>query len=133
LLELMLFRTIPRRDTKPLAKALLAKFGDLAAVRSALRTTVPAGGRGTADPSRSPMRRSSAAASFCNVLNDGLPWPRSIWLSRPVLIPACPASSLTVNRPARWERMAAPSRAVASSPVATAAGFPVCSTPMRST
>lgn len=35
LLELMLFRTIPRRDTKPLAKALLAKFGDLPAVLAA--------------------------------------------------------------------------------------------------
>jgi DNA repair protein RadC len=31
----MLFRTIPRQDTKPLAKALLAKFGDLAAVLAA--------------------------------------------------------------------------------------------------
>jgi len=35
LLELMLFRTIPRQDTKPLAKALLAKFGNLAAVLAA--------------------------------------------------------------------------------------------------
>ena len=35
LLELLLFRTIPRRDTKPLAKALLARFGDLAAVLGA--------------------------------------------------------------------------------------------------
>lgn len=35
LLELMLFRTIPRRDTKPLAKALLARFGDLPAVLAA--------------------------------------------------------------------------------------------------
>jgi DNA repair protein RadC len=35
LLELMLFRTIPRRDTKPLAKALLAKFGTLPAVLAA--------------------------------------------------------------------------------------------------
>lgn len=35
LLELMLFRTIPRQDTKPLAKALLVKFGDLAAVLAA--------------------------------------------------------------------------------------------------
>lgn len=35
MLELMLFRTIPRRDTKPLAKALLARFGDLAAVLAA--------------------------------------------------------------------------------------------------
>lgn len=35
LLELLLFRTIPRRDTKPLAKALVAKFGDLAGVLGA--------------------------------------------------------------------------------------------------
>jgi DNA repair protein RadC len=35
LLELLLFRTIPRQDTKPLAKALLAEFGDLAAVLAA--------------------------------------------------------------------------------------------------
>jgi DNA repair protein RadC len=35
LLELALFRTIPRQDTKPLAKALLAQFGDLAAVLAA--------------------------------------------------------------------------------------------------
>lgn len=35
LLELMLFRTIPRRDTKPLAKALLTKFGALPAVLAA--------------------------------------------------------------------------------------------------
>lgn len=35
LLELFLFRTIPRQDTKPLAKALLAKFGNLDAVLAA--------------------------------------------------------------------------------------------------
>lgn len=35
LLELFLFRTIPRQDTKPLAKALLARFGTLAAVLAA--------------------------------------------------------------------------------------------------
>ncbi|MEZ6022328.1 MAG: DNA repair protein RadC [Hyphomonadaceae bacterium] len=35
LLEMMLFRTIPRKDTKPLAKALLAKFGTLAGVIAA--------------------------------------------------------------------------------------------------
>jgi DNA repair protein RadC len=35
LLELFLFRTIPRQDTKPLAKALLAKFGDIGAVAAA--------------------------------------------------------------------------------------------------
>ncbi|UJW73565.1 DNA repair protein RadC [Rhizobium sp. SL42] len=32
ILELMLFRLIPRRDTKPIAKALLARFGTLAGV-----------------------------------------------------------------------------------------------------
>jgi len=35
LLELILFRAIPRRDTKPIAKALLAKFGSFAAVMNA--------------------------------------------------------------------------------------------------
>jgi DNA repair protein RadC len=35
LLELLLFRLIPRADTKPLAKALLARFGTLAEVLGA--------------------------------------------------------------------------------------------------
>jgi DNA repair protein RadC len=35
LLELFLFRSIPRADTKPLAKALLARFGSLAGVLAA--------------------------------------------------------------------------------------------------
>ncbi|MEJ0059049.1 MAG: DNA repair protein RadC [Terricaulis sp.] len=35
LLEMLLFRTIPRRDTKPLAKALIDRFGDLSAVLAA--------------------------------------------------------------------------------------------------
>ncbi len=35
LLELFLFRSIPQRDVKPLAKALLARFGSLAAALSA--------------------------------------------------------------------------------------------------
>ena len=35
LLELILFRIVPRRDTKPLAKALLARFGDFASVLAA--------------------------------------------------------------------------------------------------
>lgn len=35
LLELILFRSIPRRDTKPIAKALLARFGTVAETLSA--------------------------------------------------------------------------------------------------
>ncbi len=35
LLELLLFRSIPRRDTKPIAKALLARFGTIAETLSA--------------------------------------------------------------------------------------------------
>ena len=35
LLELVLFRALPRRDVKPIAKALLAKFGSFAEVISA--------------------------------------------------------------------------------------------------
>ncbi len=37
LLELLLFRIVPRRDTKPLAKALIARFGDFAGVLGASR------------------------------------------------------------------------------------------------
>ena len=47
LLELVLFRAIPRRDVKPLAKALLAEFGDFCAVVSAppeRLTAVPGAG-----------------------------------------------------------------------------------------
>jgi DNA repair protein RadC len=35
LLELILFRTMPRRDTKPLAKAILARFGTFAEAMNA--------------------------------------------------------------------------------------------------
>lgn len=35
LLEMLLFRVIPRKDTKPIAKALIARFGDLAGVLGA--------------------------------------------------------------------------------------------------
>lgn len=38
ILELVLFRAIPRRDTKPLAKALLAKFGSFSEVINAADT-----------------------------------------------------------------------------------------------
>ncbi|MEX6505524.1 DNA repair protein RadC [Jiella sp. M17.18] len=37
LLELVLFRTIPRRDVKPIAKALIARFGSLSEVLNAPR------------------------------------------------------------------------------------------------
>ena len=37
LLELVLFRTIPQRDVKPLAKELVAKFGSFAEVLAAPR------------------------------------------------------------------------------------------------
>jgi DNA repair protein RadC len=38
LLELLLFRALPRRDVKPLAKTLLAKFGSFAEVIAAPQT-----------------------------------------------------------------------------------------------
>jgi len=38
LLELLLFRALPRRDTKPIAKALIKKFGSFAEVLSAPAT-----------------------------------------------------------------------------------------------
>ncbi len=49
LLELVLFRAIPRRDVKPLAKALLSEFGDFANVISAPRARLKSvGGLGEA-------------------------------------------------------------------------------------
>ncbi len=42
LLELLLFRSIPRRDTKPLAKQLMAEFGSLAEILTAPRTRLSA-------------------------------------------------------------------------------------------
>ena len=49
LLELVLFRTIPRRDVKPLAKALIARFGTLSEVLNApLRRLGEVGGIGPA-------------------------------------------------------------------------------------
>src|SRR5512134_3917824 len=49
LLELILFRALPRRDTKPLAKAILAKFGTFAealnAAEERLREVPGAGSR----------------------------------------------------------------------------------------
>ena len=45
LLELLLFRSIPRADTKPIAKALLTRFGSLAEVLGAPDAPA-AGGRG---------------------------------------------------------------------------------------
>lgn len=50
-LELLLFRSLPRKDTKPLAKALLAHFGSLADVLSAdiyRLQAVPGCGKSTA-------------------------------------------------------------------------------------
>ena len=35
MIELVLFRAVPRRDTKPLAKAILARFGTFAEAMSA--------------------------------------------------------------------------------------------------
>jgi len=42
LLELFLFRSIPRRDVKPVAKALLARFGDLGRIAAADRAQLEA-------------------------------------------------------------------------------------------
>ena len=48
LLELVLFRAIPRRDTKPLAKALIARFGSFGEVISAPESKLSeVGGVGT--------------------------------------------------------------------------------------
>ena len=54
LLELVLFRAIPQRDVKPLAKELIAKFGSFAEVVAAPRTRLAGDqghGRGRHRPS----------------------------------------------------------------------------------
>jgi hypothetical protein len=48
LLELVLFRAIPRQDVKPLAKALLDRFGDFNRVSRPARPADGGGGRGRA-------------------------------------------------------------------------------------
>ena len=45
LLEMALFRALPRRDTKPIAKALLKRFGSLAEVLAAPPAAAEGGGR----------------------------------------------------------------------------------------
>src|SRR5262249_40582154 len=44
--ELLLFRALPRRDVKPLAKTLLAKFGSFAEVIASAEARAAAGRRG---------------------------------------------------------------------------------------
>jgi DNA repair protein RadC len=52
MLELVLFRAIPRRDVKPLAKALIARFGSFAEVIAA--PVFNARRRGSASPPGDP-------------------------------------------------------------------------------
>jgi DNA repair protein RadC len=62
LLELLLFRALPRRDVKPLAKALLAKFGSFAEVIAA-PTTRLAELKGLSDAAITEFKLVQAAAS----------------------------------------------------------------------
>ncbi len=62
LLELLLFRALPRRDVKPLAKALLAKFGSFAEVIAAPPTRL-AEVKGLGDSAITEFKLVFAAAS----------------------------------------------------------------------
>src|SRR5262249_24062970 len=63
LLELLLVRIIPRRDTKPLAKALIARFGDLAGGLGAEPARLAGGsGGGARRRARTPSRARAAGA-----------------------------------------------------------------------
>jgi DNA repair protein RadC len=82
LLELYLFRSIPQRDVKPLAKALLLRFGDLAGVMAArvedLRTVKGIGEsvaldlkllhEATLRAARQPMHKRTVIASWSALL-----------------------------------------------------------------
>src|SRR6267154_3999658 len=62
LLELVLFRAIPHRDVKPLAKSLLAKFGSFAEVISAPATRLREI-KGVSDAEAAELKIVQAAAS----------------------------------------------------------------------
>jgi DNA repair protein RadC len=62
LLELLLFRALPRRDVKPLAKALLAKFGSFAEAISAPEARL-AEVKGLGDAGITELKIAQAAAS----------------------------------------------------------------------
>jgi DNA repair protein RadC len=62
LLELLLFRALPRRDVKPLAKALLAKFGSFAEAISAPEARL-AELKGLGDAGITELKIAQAAAS----------------------------------------------------------------------
>jgi DNA repair protein RadC len=62
LLELLLFRALPRRDVKPLAKSLIAKFGSFAEVLSAPPTRL-AEVKGLGDAAITELKAVQAAAS----------------------------------------------------------------------
>jgi len=63
LLELILFRALPRRDVKPLAKALMAKFGSFAEVVSAAPARL-AEVKGTGDAVITEIKLIEAAAQY---------------------------------------------------------------------
>ena len=62
-LELVLFRALPRRDVKPLAKTLIAKFGSFAEVVSAPAARL-AEVKGLGDTAITELKIVQAAASF---------------------------------------------------------------------
>src|SRR6204780_2523433 len=62
LLELLLFRALPRRDVKPLAKSLLEKFGSFAEVITAPAARL-AEGKGLGDSGVTELKVGQAAAS----------------------------------------------------------------------
>jgi DNA repair protein RadC len=75
LLELLLFRALPRRDAKPLAKTLLAKFGSFAEVIAARESRL-AEVKGLGDAGITELKIVQAAASRL---------PRGALKKRPVL------------------------------------------------
>src|SRR6516164_8427967 len=68
LIELVLFRAIPRRDCKPLAKSLLAKFGSFAEVISAARERLREVG-GLSDAAIAELKARHVLSSWSSVLD----------------------------------------------------------------
>jgi hypothetical protein len=92
LLELVLFRAIPRRDVKPLAKALLARFGSFAEVICASRERLQElSGLGEAAIAELKIVQAAAGRLARDHVRE-----RHVWTS------AITSSPTSASRSARW-------------------------------
>ena len=126
LLELVLFRAMPRRDVKPLAKTLIETFGSFAEVDCRAATRGSPKSRGSATPA-SPSSRSCRRRRAGSLRGEVKKRPvLSSWSSRARLLP----HRAGVRRPASSSACCSSTSATSSSP--TKCSRPAPSTTRRS-